>query len=74
MVLVGIGELTTLEDVLDRDEALEGALRVDYRELLDPVFSQQTLGFVERRPLGRGDEAVFRHHLTERTFHILLEL
>ena len=49
LVLVRVGMLAPLEDVLDRDEPLEHALRVDHRQLLDPVLRQDPLRLVERR-------------------------
>ena len=59
-------ELDPLLDVLDRDQALEDAVRVDDRQLLDPVAVQQLLGLVERRPDRRGDEAARRHQRRDR--------
>ena len=55
-VLRRLRELDALRDVLDRDQALEHAVVVDDRELLDAVAVQQPLGLGERRPDRRGDE------------------
>ena len=66
--------LTTLEDVLDRDEPLEHALRVHHRQLLDPVRGQDPLGVVEAGAHRRGDELLLGHRFADRLIEIPLEL
>ena len=56
LVLVGVGMLAALEDVLDGDQALEHALGVHDRQLLDPVLGQDPLGLVEAGADRRGDQ------------------
>ena len=46
-----------LRDVLDGDQALEPAVDVDDRELLDAVPAEDRLRLLERRADRRGDEA-----------------
>src|SRR2546426_924760 len=66
--------LAALEDVLHGDEALEHAVAVHHRQLLDAVRAEDPLRLVERRPLGRRDQAVLRHGLADRAIQLALEL
>src|SRR5205807_10087733 len=42
LILVGVGELASLEDVLDGDEPLQHALLVHDRELLDAMLRKRS--------------------------------
>src|SRR2546428_710941 len=74
LVLVGVGMLAALEDVLHRDEAPQDAVLVHHRELLDAVRAEDPLRLVERRALGRRDQAVLRHGVADRAVQLALEL
>ena len=58
--------LDPLADVLDGDQPAQPAVRVDDRQLLDPVAVQDRVRLVERRPDRRGDEVAARHQLGDR--------
>src|SRR2546428_205621 len=74
LVLVGVGMLAALEDVLHGDEALQNAVPVHHRKLLDTVRAEDPLRLVERRALGRRDQAVLRHGVADRAVQLALEL
>src|SRR2546430_14984606 len=74
LILVGVGKPAPLEDVLDGDEALQPALLVHDRELLDAMLGERLLGFVERRPHGRGHQTILGHRVADRTVELALEL
>ena len=74
LVLVGVGVLAPLEDVLDGDQTLEDSLRVDHRQLLDPMLGQDPLGVVQAGAHRRGDQLVLGHRLADRLIEVALEL
>ena len=65
--------LDPLLDVLDGDQALELAVGVDDRQLLDLVAVEDLLGLGERRPDRRGDEVPARHQRRDRLGDVVLE-
>src|SRR5207249_127664 len=74
LVLVGVGVPAPLEDVLDRDQALEDALLVHHRQLLDAVFREDPFRLVERRADRRRDEPLLRHRGADRAVGLALAL
>jgi len=74
LILVGVGVLPPLEDVLDRDQALQHATLIHHRQLLDAMLSEQPFRFFERRPDRSGDEALLGHRLADRSVQLALEL
>jgi hypothetical protein len=74
LVLVRVGMLAALEDVLHGDQALENAIGVHHRQLLDPVLRQDPLGVVEAGADRRGDEPILGHRVADRLLEIALEL
>src|SRR6266566_2120139 len=74
LILVGVRVPPALEDVLDRDEALEDAPLVHDWQLLDAVLGEDPLRFVEPRAHGRGDQAVLGHRVADRAVQLALEL
>jgi hypothetical protein len=72
-VLRRLRELDALLDVLHRDQALQPAVAVDDRQLLDAVAVQQLLGLRERRADGRRHEVARGHERGHGLREVLLE-
>ena len=58
----GIRVLHGFLNVLDRDEALQVAVLVHNRELLNAVLAEDLLRLLERRPHRRGHQVLLGHH------------
>src|SRR5262249_45748861 len=73
-IFVRVRILTTLVNVLDRDEAAENTFTVHNRKLLDAMLGQDLLGFVERGSFACSNQILRRHRLAQRTIEIALKL
>ena len=73
VILGGIGVFVGLHEVLESDQALEFAPRVDDGQLLDLVLRQQRQGVVVGDTDGRSDQGHPRHDLAHRTGTVILE-
>jgi hypothetical protein len=65
-----VGELLTLEDVLDRDEPDQSIVGIDERQLLDAVLLKDGLGLFQRGAFAGGDETCRRHELGDRAVEV----
>ena len=73
VVLGGVGVLVGLDEVLEGDQTLEAAPRVDYGQLLDLVLRQERQGLIIGDADGGRHQGHPRHHLMDRTGRIILE-
>jgi hypothetical protein len=74
LILVRVRVLSSLVNVLHRDQTAERTILIDDRKLLDSMLAEDPLGFIQCRPDRRGHESRRRHALANRLAQFALEL
>ena len=73
-ILAGVGVFGLLDDVLDRDQALQAPLLVHHQHALEPVLVQQREGVRPARAFAHGHQLLLRRHdVAHRLVELLLE-